>query len=71
MSNDKEKAKDQKTHRTKSENDDAAAGDNEQETGHGKSGGNMGAGQSGKENLGTEKPTDGGQAGSRKPGHSE
>ena len=69
MSNDKDKAKDQKTHRAKPENSDA--GDNEQETGHGKSGGNMGAGQSGKENLGTEKPTDGGQAGSRKPEQSE
>ena len=70
MSNDKDKAKDQKTHRTKPENSEAAD-NNEQETGHGKSGGNMGAGQSGKENLGTEKPTDGGQAGSRKPEHSE
>lgn len=70
MSNDKDKAKDQKTHRTKAENSDTAD-NNEQETGHGKSGGNMGAGQSGKENLGTEKPTDGGQAGSRKPGQSE
>lgn len=69
MSNDKDKAKDQKTHRSKPENN--GSNDNEQETGYGKSGGNMGAGQSGKENLGVEKPTDGGQAGSRKPEQSE
>ena len=33
---------------------------------HGKSGGNMGAGQSGKENLGTEKPADDNRMGSQK-----
>jgi hypothetical protein len=63
MSNDKDKAKDQKTHREP----DHSNNDTEQETGYGKSGGNMGAGQSGKENLGVEKPTDGGKAGSKKP----
>lgn len=63
MSNDKDKAKDQKTHREGDRSDN----DNEQETGYGKSGGNMGAGKSGTENMGTEKPADGGRAGSRKP----
>lgn len=63
MPDSKEKAKDQKTHPKADKN----SSDNEQETGYGKSGGNMGAGKSGGENLGTEKPADGGQAGSRKP----
>jgi hypothetical protein len=67
MSSDKDKAKDQKTHR----NPENSGSENEQETGYGKSGGNMGAGKSSKENLGIEKPTDGGQAGSRKPKQSE
>lgn len=34
-----------------------------------KSGGNMGAGRSGTEDLGSEKPTDGEDKGSNKPGH--
>jgi hypothetical protein len=36
-------------------------------SGDGISGGNMGAGKSGKENLGTEKPTDDKTMGSQKP----
>ena len=32
------------------------------------SGGNMGAGKSGKEGMGSEKPSDGSGAGSQKPG---
>jgi hypothetical protein len=35
---------------------------------HEKSGGNMGAGRSGTEDLGSEKPTDGEDKGSNKPG---
>ncbi len=42
--------------------------DKDQSTGHGKSGGNMGAGQSGKEDLGSEKPSDNDTMGSHKPG---
>lgn len=34
-----------------------------------KSGGNMGAGRSGTEDLGSEKPTDGEDKGSNQPGH--
>jgi len=34
----------------------------------GDSGGNAGAGKSGKEGMGTEKPTDGAGVGSQKPG---
>ena len=34
----------------------------------GGSGGNMGAGRSGKEGMGSEKPSDGSGAGSQKPG---
>ena len=36
-------------------------------SGHGTSGGNAGAGKSGKEDMGSEKPTDGRELGSRKP----
>lgn len=36
-------------------------------SGYGKSGGKMGAGQSGSENLGSEKPTDDAAQGSEKP----
>lgn len=36
---------------------------------HEKSGGNMGAGRSGTEDLGSEKPADGEDKGSNKPGH--
>ncbi|MCW3051277.1 MAG: hypothetical protein JWN14_447 [Chthonomonadales bacterium] len=42
--------------------------DKESGTGFGKSGGNMGAGKSGKENMGTEKPGDIDGQGSQKPG---
>jgi hypothetical protein len=34
---------------------------------HGKSGGHMGAGKSGRENMGTEKPSDDNRMGSQKP----
>jgi hypothetical protein len=38
------------------------------ESDYGKSGGNAGAGKSGKEDMGSEKPSDGGAFGSNKPG---
>ncbi len=38
------------------------------ESGYGKSGGNAGAGRSGKEDMGSEKPSDGAGLGSNKPG---
>jgi hypothetical protein len=38
--------------------------ENDPTSGYGKSGGNMGAGKSGKENLGTEKPSDDARMGS-------
>ena len=40
----------------------------EKPTGHKSGQGNMGAGKSGKENLGSEKPTDDENLGSQKPG---
>ncbi len=46
----------------------AETDDNEQASGYGKSGGNMGAGKSGKEGLGSEKPSDEEGMGSQKPG---
>lgn len=45
--------------------------DREGVTGYGKSGGNAGAGKSGKEDMGSEKPTDGRGLGSSKPGANE
>ena len=45
-----------------------AAKDEEKPTGYKSGGGNMGAGKSGKENLGSEKPTDDENMGSQKPG---
>ena len=39
------------------------------DSGYGKSGGNMGAGKSGKEDLGAEKPEDNSTMGSHKPDH--
>jgi len=42
--------------------------DDEKPTGYKSGGGNMGAGKSGKENLGSEKPTDDENMGSQKPG---
>lgn len=63
MADQKEKAKDKKNQE--------ANDDNEQASDHGKSGGNMGAGQSGKEDLGSEKPSDGPGMGSHKPGESD
>ena len=43
---------------------------NEQGSGHRESGGNMGAGKSGRENMGSEKPSDEEGMGSQKPGGS-
>jgi hypothetical protein len=59
----KDKSK-QKKRRGKSGDADQ---DSEQATGYGKSGGNMGAGQSGREDLGSEKPSDGPDSESNKP----
>ncbi len=44
--------------------------DSEQASGYGKSGGNAGAGKSGKEGMGSEKPSDEAGMGSQKPGGS-
>ena len=42
--------------------------ENPHASGHGTSGGHMGAGKSGKEGMGSEKPSDGEGMGSQKPG---
>ena len=42
--------------------------DNDQSSDYGSSGGNAGAGKSGKENLGSEKPSDDERMGSQKAG---
>ena len=60
MADQKDKAQEKKQ---QAENDD-----NEQASGYGKSGGNMGAGKSGKEGMGSEKPSDAEGMGSQKPG---
>lgn len=63
MADEKDKAQEQKK---------AEAGgtsqDNDQSSGYGSSGGNAGAGKSGKENMGSEKPTDDERMGSQKAG---
>jgi hypothetical protein len=64
MSDQKDKAKEKKQQEAADDNGNEQA----RGTGHGKSGGNMGAGQSGKEDLGSEKPSDGPGMGSHKPG---
>ena len=45
--------------------------DDDQATGVGTSGGNAGAGRSGKDGMGSEKPSDNERMGSQKPGESE
>lgn len=45
--------------------------DRDETSGYGKSGGNMGAGRSGKEDMGSEKPSDDARAGSHKPDGSD
>lgn len=59
------------TQNQRSSADDDPNKDNDKElaTGEGKSGGKSGAGKSGKENLGSEKPTDDERFGSSKPDH--
>lgn len=52
--------------RSSADNDPNKDNDKELATGDGKSGGNAGAGKSGSEGLGTEKPTDDERFGSRK-----
>jgi hypothetical protein len=47
---------------------DSTDKDDKKPTGYKSGGGNMGAGKSGKENLGSEKPTDDENMGSQKPG---
>ena len=49
---------------------DSGDHDHEQPSGYGSSGGNMGAGKSGKEDMGSEKPTDDRRMGSEKPSDS-
>ena len=51
----------------RSSSDDWSNKDHEKTSGEGKSGGNAGAGKSGKEGLGTEKKTDDERFGSSKP----
>ncbi len=60
MADEKEKAQDKKRQQQNNE-------ENEEPTGYGKSGGHMGAGKSGGENMGTEKPSDHKSMGSHKP----
>ncbi len=55
--------------RSSADNDPNKDDDKELATGEGKSGGNSGAGKSGKEDLGCEKPTDDERFGSSKPDH--
>lgn len=63
MADQKDKAKEKK----KQEESGNGERDDEQASGYGSSGGNMGAGRSGKENLGSEKPSDEEGMGSQKP----
>ena len=62
MADQKDKAKEKKNQEASADNQH-----DENELGYGTSGGNMGAGRSGKENLGSEKPTDGEDVGSQQP----
>lgn len=64
MADQKDKAQEKKRQEDSSGSDQ----DNEQSTGYGISGGNMGAGRSGKEGMGSEKPSDEEGMGSQKPG---
>lgn len=61
----------QQNYRSSADNDPNKNLDEEMETGEGKSGGNSGAGKSGKEDLGSEKPTQDERFGSNKPEQSD
>ena len=65
MADEKEKAQQKQRSETTGGDEDKG-----QSSGAGSSGGNMGAGRSGKENLGSEKPSDEAGMGSQKPGGS-
>ena len=65
---------DQKDKAEAKKKQEGAGGDTEnddQASGYGKSGGHMGAGKSGKEGMGSEKPSEEKGMGSQKPGSSE
>lgn len=66
MADQKDKAQEKK----RREGTAGSGQDNEQAGGHGESGGNMGAGRSGKEGMGSEKPSDEAGMGSQQPGGS-
>lgn len=55
--------------RSSADKDPNKDNDKELATGEGKSGGNAGAGKSGKEDMGSEKPTNDERFGSSKPDH--
>ena len=65
MADQKDKAKEKKKQEESSDTDQE-----EKAIGYGISGGNMGAGRSGKEGMGSEKPSDEQGMGSQKPGGS-
>ena len=67
MADQKDKAEAQK----KQEGSGGITENDEQASGYGKSGGNAGAGRSGKEGMGSEKPSEEKGMGSQKPGGSE
>ncbi len=64
MADQKDKAQEKK----KQEESSGSDQDNERASDYGSSGGNMGAGKSGKEGMGSEKPSDEEGMGSQKPG---
>jgi hypothetical protein len=66
MADQKDKAQEKK----RQEETAGSGQDNEQGSGYGESGGNMGAGKSGRENMGSEKPSDEEGMGSQKAGGS-
>ena len=66
MADQKDKAQEKKRREDSGSSDQH----DEQASGYGKSGGNMGAGKSGKEGMGSEKPSDEEGMGSQKPGGS-
>jgi hypothetical protein len=59
---------DQKDKAAQKKLDDRGDHNDEQASGYGRSGGNMGAGRSGKEGMGSEKPSEAKGMGSQKPG---
>ena len=66
MADQKDKAQEKK----RQEETAASGHDNEQASGYGESGGNMGAGRSGGEGMGSEKPAEEAGMGSQQPGGS-